>query len=381
VAVTFLPLRIGDAGGHAEIGWAEGQSFTLPRALTDRIGWTERMTTNGDFAVPPGPTGIHAAEAAAVRDRAAFTDSPPASARLPFSYQLIPAAARAVVASILGRRQRGRVAQWAEFPRWPLDLTTDLLNDLAGVSRPPLGDRTPVLITHDIDSREGLRSLSAAFLPIEESVGARSTNYIVPCGWPLDNGAIDDLRQRGHEVGVHGYDHGNRTPFADDGERSRRLDAARPFVYRHQVVGYRAPSLLRTRPLLRGLSSRYLYDSSIPTSGGLFPVPNNGCATARPFQIEGIHEIPLTLPRDGSLRFLGYTPSEILALWITCSETIARSGGVVVLLTHCEARFSGNAAMRDVYRRFLDYLASAPGRFVFTSPRELMQRLEHDQSV
>src|SRR6185312_13744291 len=123
------------------------------------------------------------------------------------------------------------------------------------------------------------------------------------------------------------------------------LDAAKPFADRHRAAGYRAPSLLRTRGLLKDLAGRYRYDSSIPTSGGLFPVPNNGCASARPFMIEGIMEIPLSMPRDGSLRFLGKSPREILRIWIDCAERISASGGVVVLLTHCERRFSGNAPM------------------------------------
>lgn len=53
-------------------------------------------------------------------------------------------------------------------------------------------------------------------------------------------------------------------------------------------------------------------------------------------------EIPLSLPRDGSLRFLGHTPKEILSLWKLCANSLADAGGVVVLLTHCESRFSGN---------------------------------------
>jgi peptidoglycan/xylan/chitin deacetylase (PgdA/CDA1 family) len=176
---------------------------------------------------------------------------------------------------------------------------------------------------------------------------------------------------RGHEAGVHGFDHSNRTPFANATERARRLDAARPLVERYVMIGYRAPSLLRTRSLLQDLSSRYRYDSSIPTSGGPFPVPNNGCATARPFVVERIAEIPVTLPRDGSLRFLGYSPREIARLWIECADTIARSGGIVTLLTHCERRFSGNPRMLDAYRRFLDYVAGAGDRFRFVTAASL----------
>jgi len=221
-------------------------------------------------------------------------------------------------------------------------------------------------LTHDIDSAEGLDNLVRLFLSIEEAVGARSANYVVPCAWPIDDALLSEVTARGHEIGVHGYDHSNRTPFADDEERRRRLDAALPFAKRHGATTYRAPSLLRTRALLRDLATRYVWDSSIPTSGGLFPVPNNGCASARPFAIENVLELPLSMPRDGSLRFLGYTPGEIVRLWTECADLIARSRGIVVLLTHCERRFSGDDGMFEAYRRFLQHVAERPERFTFT---------------
>jgi hypothetical protein len=121
---------------------------------------------------------------------------------------------------------------------------------------------------------------------------------------------------------------------------------------------------------LAALVGRFRYDSSIPTSGGLFPVPNNGCATARPFDIDGLLEIPVSLPRDGSLRFLGYRPEEILELWLTTAAKVAAARGVVVLLTHCEERFTGNREMLAVYRRLLDALAQ-DDRYVFALPRDL----------
>ena len=87
--------------------------------------------------------------------------------------------------------------------------------------------------------------------------------------------------------------------------------------------------------------------------------------------MEQIAEIPLTLPRDGSLRFLGYSPREIARLWIECADLIGRSGGVVMLLTHCERRFSGNAPMLDAYRRFLNYVTDAGERFRFVTAAAL----------
>jgi len=198
----------------------------------------------------------------------------------------------------------------------------------------------------------------------------------VPCAWDVDEGLASEITARGHEIGVHGYDHSNRTPFAADDERIGRLDAALLFAKRHGSIGYRAPSLLRTRALLRDLAGRYHYDSSIPTSGGLFPVPNNGCATARPFTVEGIRELPLTMPRDGSLRFLGYAPDEVLKLWIDCADLIASSGGVIVLLTHCERRFSGDEGMFNAYCRFLEHISVQPSRFVFQRATDVVDGCE-----
>jgi peptidoglycan/xylan/chitin deacetylase (PgdA/CDA1 family) len=345
--------------------------FTLPSALLQRPSLVGQLTAAGDLSLPADAIGWSDADAAMVREQAAFTDRPPVSSRLPFRYHLVPGIVRAGVAALIGRWQRRRQREWAQFPGWPLDLTADFIADAAGTGSAARAAPTPVVLSHDIDSPEGLANLVADFLPCEEAVGARSTSYVVPCAWPLDHARLGAVATRGHEIGVHGFDHSNRTAFAGADERGRRLDAARPLMERYGTIGYRAPSLLRTRALLRDLSARYRYDSSIPTSGGPFPVPNNGCATARPFVVEGIAEIPLTLPRDGSLRFLGYSPREIGRLWIECADLIGRSGGVVMLLTHCERRFSGNARMLDAYRRFLDYVAEAGDRFRFVTAASL----------
>jgi peptidoglycan/xylan/chitin deacetylase (PgdA/CDA1 family) len=371
---ALVSVRVTSAGGRPRAAWGEGLLVHWPRSLLDRTGWRSALSATGDLAIPSGFAPVSAHDVATLRERRAFTERPPISARLPISYQWVPGWARAMVAKTVGIANRRRADRWASFPGWPIDLSADLLEDLRDTGAAPFANRrTPVVLTHDIDSPEGLTNLLSKFTPLEEAVGARSTSYIVPCAWPLDHARVGELVARGHSVGVHGYDHSNTTPFAGDDERRRRLDAARPFAERYGIIGYRAPSLLRTRALLRDLRDRYQYDSSIPTSGGLFPVPNNGCATARPFVVEGIVELPLTLPRDGSLRFLGYSPDEIARVWIECAETVARSGGVVVLLTHCEQRFSGRSGMLGAYRRFLEYLCDRPGRFAFAAPPDVVK--------
>jgi peptidoglycan/xylan/chitin deacetylase (PgdA/CDA1 family) len=374
-AADHLRVRVTSVGERPDAAWAEGLLVTVPADLPKRLNWT--VTASGGLSLNATSMPAASSDSVALRERAAFTDRAPASARLPISYQRVPGGLRAAIASIIGRWNRGRADRWAAFPGWPLDLSADLLSDLSSHRRARIPGPAPVVLTHDIDSPEGLQNLVARFLSLEERVGASSTSYIVPCAWDVDEGLASEIIERGHDIGVHGFDHSNLTPFAAAEERRRRLDAALPFAKRHGSVGYRAPSLLRTRALLRDLAGRYHYDSSIPTSGGLFPVPNNGCATARPFTVEGIRELPVSMPRDGSLRFLGYSPDEIAALWTNCADLIARSGGVVVLLTHCERRFSGDEGMFAAYRRFLDHVAGNRDRFVFMRATDVVDERAH----
>jgi peptidoglycan/xylan/chitin deacetylase (PgdA/CDA1 family) len=368
-------VRLSPIAPGARAAWAEGMRVSLPTSVLERVGWLKAIDASGDLAISEPATSISDDDVARLRERCAFTDRPPPSARLPISYRYVPGWARAAAASAIGRWNRRRVASWARFPAWPIDVSADVLSDLGRSTQDGrCGSPTPVVLTHDIDSAEGLRNLVETFLPLEEASGARSISYVVPCAWPIDHGLAGNVVARGHHVGVHGYDHSNTTAFAGSSERARRLDAARSFADRYQAAGYRAPSLLRTRALLLDLNGRYRYDSSIPTSGGLFPVPNNGCATARPFVVAGMFELPLTLPRDGSLRFLGYSPDEIAGMWTECAHVVAKAQGVVVLLTHCERRFSGHPRMIDAYRRFLEYIRDRPREYRFTSAEAVIEQ-------
>jgi hypothetical protein len=91
-------------------------------------------------------------------------------------------------------------------------------------------------------------------------------------------------------------------------------------------------------------------------------------------------EFPRTLPRDGSRRFLGYKPAASGGLWHETAQIVARSGGIISLLTHCEAHFTGNPTMLSVYRDFVEWLAS-DGRFCFMRPRDLVEQLDAQKAT
>lgn len=370
----LLRLRLVGVRNRPDLAWAEGLELALPAGLAARADLFRPADGGVECLAPAAPLPEFAHAAQSVRLHAAFIETPPASSRVGFGYQRVPVPLRDAVAKLLGRAKRGRQQHWARFPGWPLDLSADFLADLLAGPQPtrPAGP-TPVVLSHDLDSAEGLDNLLARFLDLEEAHGARSVSFVPVRAWDLDLARLDAVSARGHGLGIHGYDHNNRTPFCAPEERRKRLDAARPLIERYGAEGYRAPSLLRTRELLHGLQGLYRFDSSIPSSGGLFPRPNNGCATARPFRIGGIWELPPSMPRDAALWFLGHTPGEILDIWIACAEAIAASRGVVTLLTHCERRFTGKSPLWEVYRDFLDYLAGDP-RYAFATPGEVLAR-------
>jgi peptidoglycan/xylan/chitin deacetylase (PgdA/CDA1 family) len=362
----LVRICVGSKGLPERVEWAAGMWVNFPAALARRVA--SRAFDE------PDTRALACTAANELRMVAAYTPNPPTSARLPINYRRVPGPARRLVARAIGRVQWARRSTWSRFPGWPIDLSADVAADLAGRPSVPFS-RTPVLLTHDIDSAEGLQNLVRMFLPIEEAVGARSANYVVPCAWPLDHALIQEIVRRGHEIGVHGYNHANHTPFLPAQDRLQRLARGKEFGDRYGAVGYRAPSLLRTKELLADLAPLYHYDTSIPTSGGPFPVPNNGCASGRPWRIGEIWEIPLTLPRDGSLQFLGYSPDAIARLWQETAQILARSGAIVSLLTHCESGFSGNARMLGAYRRFIEFIA-ASAKFESVRPCDLVATME-----
>ena len=180
VSVTLTPAMLNGAAA-----WAEGQTVKFPADLA-------RDVASGAVAAgAPQAVALCLASASALRLQNAFLTRPPRSSHARVNYRLVPGPVRRLIGSAIGRVQRRREAAWAAFPGWPVDLSADVAADLAR-SAPVERRKTPVLLTHDIDSPEGLRNAHRLFAPMEESFGARSTNYVVPCAWPLDVALIED---------------------------------------------------------------------------------------------------------------------------------------------------------------------------------------------
>jgi peptidoglycan/xylan/chitin deacetylase (PgdA/CDA1 family) len=349
LAVTVPQLRAVEGEPLVTGRLASGAAATLAARRADG---TVELAFDPDAAV------------AALTERASLTPRPPLSARLPFRYRRVPEPLRRLVRSVLVRgRRRGA----AGFPAWPVEPSVEVLRTIHLRARQatepalspapfwPEGKRFALVLTHDVDSGDGLR-IGEALAAMEQARGLRSTWYVVGRDWPVDSDRLDALRAAGHEIGLHDAHHDNRGPFLDPAQLGARLDECSDLIERHGMRGYRSPSMLRTDALYAALAGRFAYDTSIPDTG-LLPAPN-GCATVFPIRRGEMPVLPLTLPPDGQLAGMGLDAAEIARRWIAKAEWIARAGGIAMALTHPEPGFSAEPELQRAYERFLDWAAA-----------------------
>ncbi len=307
---------------------------------------------------------VDAAIAALIGQRQ-YTERRPFTARMPVSYRRVPDVVRKIVRELMTHRRAAALND--DYPVWPVEPSVETIRrvylGLRKASEPdltpapfwPEGRRFAIALTHDVDSAKGLR-VAREIAGEESARGHRSCWYLVGRDYRLDPVAVGDLRAAGGEFGLHGAHHDNRIAFLTAEQAARELDACRAEVEAHEMRGFRSPSMLRTPALYALLEDRFTFDSSMPDTG-LLP-SRNGCGTVFPFAHGRIAILPITLPPDGQLRGCRLDPGGVLAAWIAKAEWIAAVGGVAVNLTHPERGFSAEKPMREIYRCFMDWVAS-----------------------
>jgi hypothetical protein len=94
------------------------------------------------------------------------------------------------------------------------------------------------------------------------------------------------------------------------------------------------------------------YDSSYPDTDPYGP-DGGGCCSWLPFEVEGVVELPVTLPQDHTLfEILGADGTA----WHDKTELIRARHGMALLITHPDYMTSDRRL--DEYRRFLSAFAS-----------------------
>jgi peptidoglycan/xylan/chitin deacetylase (PgdA/CDA1 family) len=278
---------------------------------------------------------------------------------------------------LAARRAFMRWTGLPDFPRWPLDesvvnlVALYALCLLAAVDQSELefvwfwpgAFRAALMLTHDVESAEGLR-LAVEIAGIEEERGFRSSFNIVGDEYPIDHGIVRELRDRGFEIGLHGLYH-DRSLFSTRDEFERQLPGLRRAARELDAVGFRSPATHRVVDWLAELPVEY--DGTMFHSDPYEPQPG-GCCSLWPFRIGKLVELPYTLPQDHTLfTLLGQRSAET---WLAQAEAIEARHGLIHCLSHPDPGYLGDPPKRRLYTEFLDALAGRPALWT-ALPREV----------
>jgi len=268
---------------------------------------------------------------------------------------------------LAGRRLFARRSGVPSFPSWPLEESVDLLlRFYAGCTLLalgansasfrwfwPKGHHAALILTHDVESDEGLRR-AVELADLEEARGFRSSFNIVGSWYPIDYGIVEELRDRGFEIGLHGLRH-DRSLFASREAFVRQLPAVAEAARALGATGFRSPSTHRVHDWLGDLPVSY--DCSMPHSDPFEPQPG-GCCTLWPYFIGGVVELPYTMPQDFTL--FSVLQQRTVDTWLNQAEAVQRRHGLLQCLTHPDPGYLGDADKRALYGELLDALAERP---------------------
>jgi hypothetical protein len=294
---------------------------------------------------------------------------------------LLPRRTQLALRRVFARRQ-GQPA----FPAWPIehslhDMYSWLFATVTGMAgRPvpwldpwPAGRAWAMVLTHDVETDVGYADLGL-LRDRERAHGYRSSWNFVPERYDVDEDTLDDLRDEGCEIGVHGLRHDGRD-LGSARLLDQRLPAIRAYADTWGAVGFRSPGTQRSWELMPRLG--FDYDSSYPDTDPYEPQPG-GCCTYLPFFNEQMVELPITLPQDHTMfEILGHADGE---LWTTKARDIRTRGGMVLVLTHPD--YARNEGVALAWKQLLDEFADDDSVWQ-ALPREVASwwRRRHASSV
>lgn len=256
------------------------------------------------------------------------------------------------------RRVFSRIRARRSFPRWPYeparhDLIRRIYAFVAEITDtpPPWIGAWPrpyawaLVVTHDVETAVGYDKM-LEICALEEARGYRSSWNFVPRRYQVEDARVEQIVERGFEVGVHGLYHDGRDLESTQMIRER-LPAIRESADRWGAVGFRSPATQRQWEWMGMLG--FDYDSSFPDTDPYEPQPGGSCSWL-PFFIDNLVELPITLPQDHTLFVI--LRRDGASTWIDKARQLRERAGMALLLTHPD--YMTDDATLQAYVSFLD---------------------------
>lgn len=221
--------------------------------------------------------------------------------------------------------------------------------------------RYAFVLTHDVETVEG-QAFVRRVADMEENLGFRSSFNFVLARYPLDLKLLQELRERGFEVGCHGLKHDGKL-FSTKQEFTKRVARINTCIKEYGMVGFRAPLTHRNPEWMQALEIEY--DLSFFDTDPFEPIPG-GVMSIWPFFIGRFVELPYTLAQD-------YTLTAVLGeisprVWLEKVNFIEKYGGMALLNSHPD--YLKTKSTWDVYYDFLVRMKQRNG-FWHALPREV----------
>lgn len=273
------------------------------------------------------------------------------NAKLSSVFQLYYAVRSLLPIAVRQRLQKLRNKRLEQDEQWYLpqaffgDLAAALEDNPKKIIHPwPDAATSALVLTHDVETSVGVQ-LIEPLAKIEEELGLRSCWNLVPQKYPIDEGLVADLLERGFELGVHGYNHDGRL-FTSEREFEQRVPAMNEGFRRFDACGFRAPMVHRNLDWICRLDIEY--DASCFDVDPFQAMPG-GIGSLWPCIVNGIVELPYTMPQDHTLfTSLEHTSTHV---WEKKAEFIRQHKGMTLLLTHPD--YLDSPKLRSMYGDFL----------------------------
>ncbi|MEM7783711.1 MAG: hypothetical protein AAF623_10185, partial [Planctomycetota bacterium] len=184
---------------------------------------------------------------------------------------------------------------------------------------------------------------------IEESLGFRSCWNFVPHKYKIEPELIEDLKNRGHEVGVHGYNHDGKL-FLSRSIFDARSAAIQQAIDRFSANGFRSPMVHRNLEWISELDIHY--DASCFDIDPFQAMPG-GVGSIWPFVKGDLVELPYTMPQDHTL-FVALKEKGI-GSWKKKFEFLRKWRAMSLVITHPD--YLDSVDRQANYCEYLQFLA------------------------
>jgi peptidoglycan/xylan/chitin deacetylase (PgdA/CDA1 family) len=213
----------------------------------------------------------------------------------------------------------------------------------------PEGRRFTSILTHDVESRAGVRNVRRV-LEVERRHGFVSSWNFVAEWYEIEPGLFDHIRAMGGEIGLHAIKHDCKL-FSSRASFEADLPAIHRYLEEWGAVGFRSPATHRNADWMPELGC--LYDSSFPDTDPFEPQAG-GCCSIFPFMLDELVELPITLVQDHTL--FEILRADSIDHWTAKADWIVENHGLVNLITHPD--YLDTPRRLRMYEEFLEYLAA-----------------------